>query len=502
MFNVQPFKETIERFAAGEIDTKVYKGISGGYGTYAQRGGKAHMIRLRLPGGDISPKQLRFIADMVKKHGIELIHTTTCQTVQLHNLAPEAVCDIMEKAQEVGIFTKGGGGDHPRNVMATPLSGVRKDEYFDVMPYAKAATEYLLRLDDDIKMPRKLKVAFSSVPESNEVHATFRDLGFVAREDGGFDVYSAGGLGNAPKLGLLTAEAVDPADTLTYIRAMVLTFLENGNYEVRAKARTRFMRDTLGDEGYLEAFNRNLEKAKAENLPKITPEPSAAKTGIRGELSDPRITEQKQDGLYSVLYKPAGGNAAPAVIEKLAAAAEKADVNLRLIPGEGMYIINCTAPEAEEFLAITSDSGTTPIEMSTSCIGSGICQIGLQNSQKLLGEILSAVKAAKVSANSLPPVRISGCTSSCGAHQTNTIGFQGRMKKDADGKAQPAFAVFTGGCELGGGRLGSNTAVVFASDIPEMLVEIARAADASGLDYYSWRTRFPDAMERIIEKYN
>ena len=127
---------------------------------------------------------------MIEKHHIDKVHFTTCQTVQLHNLGPESVYEIIEEAVSYGIITWGGGGDFPRNVMTSPLAGVEQGEYFDVMPYVKATADYLMTLINRVKMPRKLKVGFSNLP-ANRPHATFRDLGFVAKEDGTFDVYSA-----------------------------------------------------------------------------------------------------------------------------------------------------------------------------------------------------------------------------------------------------------------------------------------------------------------------
>ena len=123
----------------------------------------------------------------IEKHGVKKVHFTTCQTIQLHDLDADAVCDIMAGAMEHDIVTLGGGGDFPRNVMAPPLSGTQKGEYFDVLPYAKKAEVFLLTFLDVRKMPRKLKVCFSTGP-ANVTHATFRDLGFVARPDGMFDV--------------------------------------------------------------------------------------------------------------------------------------------------------------------------------------------------------------------------------------------------------------------------------------------------------------------------
>ena len=116
-----------------------------------------------------------------------------------------------------------------------------------------------------VKLPRKLKVSFSNSP-ANETHATFRDLGFAARSDGRFDVYSAGGLGNNPKMGVLCAEGIDGTKVLYYIKAMVKLFVSYGNYEVRAKARTRYMQDVLGEK-YVQEFQKKLEEAfREENL--------------------------------------------------------------------------------------------------------------------------------------------------------------------------------------------------------------------------------------------
>ena len=198
------------------------------------------MLRLRMTAGCVTPEKLAFVAEMVKKHAIGRVHFTTCQTIQLHDLTQEAVCDIMERALDVGIITMGGGGDFPRNVMCSPLSGVEEGEYFDVTPWAQAAGDYLTTFIKAEKMPRKLKVGFSNAP-SNITHATYRDLGFAARPDGLFDVYSAGGLGNNPRFGVKVAEAVKPQDILYYIKAMWLTFRAYGNYENRGKSRTRYM---------------------------------------------------------------------------------------------------------------------------------------------------------------------------------------------------------------------------------------------------------------------
>lgn len=99
-------QEMTEKFYAKEVSVKEYKGFSGGYGSYAQKGGEASMLRLRMPGGRLTKEKLKFIAQMVEQYHVDKAHFTTCQAVQLHDLDKDSVCDIMEKAVDVGIITK------------------------------------------------------------------------------------------------------------------------------------------------------------------------------------------------------------------------------------------------------------------------------------------------------------------------------------------------------------------------------------------------------------
>ena len=144
---------------------------------------------------------------------------------------------------------------------------------------AKEAADYLLGFIKTVKLPRKLKVCFSNCKE-NITHATFRDLGFVAKENGHFDVYSAGGLGRSPRMGVQVASNAAPDKILYYIKAMVNTFVSYGNYENRGKARTRFMQETLGTEGYIKAYQEKLsEVLEKENLDITVTLPEITKQG-------------------------------------------------------------------------------------------------------------------------------------------------------------------------------------------------------------------------------
>ncbi len=496
------FREKTEAFYGGEMDKKDYKGFSGKYGSYAQRDGKAGMLRLRFTGGIMKKDQLKFIADSIEKHHIDLVHLTTCQTVQLHNLKPAQIYDIMEHALEHGIVTMGGGGDYPRNVTMSPLSGA-EEEYFDVASYARAAGRYLLGFIDKKKMPRKLKVAFSNRPE-NVPHATFRDLGFTARRDGTFDVYSAGGLGANPRFGLKVAEAVDPEMILYYIRAMWEVFLAYGNYENRAKARTRYMQQTLGEEGYQKAFQEKLQEvfASGEDLRIQVECEEIKKTGDGTRAEGRWIVKQKQEGLYAFHYHPLGGSIHPSRFREIYdCIADMDQVEIRLSPDESMYVIHLTGSEVRRLEKVLDDGAKTLFEASVACIGASICQVGVRDSQKLLKAAVEAVRASGLSDEALPQIHISGCPSSCGTHQIGRIGFRGGVKM-IDKVPNPAFNLFVNGCdEEGRERMGKELGAILEKDIPAFLVEVGKASDAYGKGFDCWMEEREEEFQQIGKKY-
>lgn len=500
--DLKEFGEMTDKFYKKEINAAQYKGFSGAFGSYAQRGGTASMLRLRLTGGEITKEQLKFIADSIEKYHISLTHITTCQSLQLHNLSAEDVCGLIQESFEHGIITRGGGGDFPRNVMCPPLSGVQQGEYFDVLPYAKEAADYLLGFIKTVKLPRKLKVCFSNCKE-NVTHATFRDLGFVAKENGTFDVYSAGGLGRSPRMGALVATDVAPDKILYYIKAMVETFIAYGDYENRGRARTRFMQETLGTDGYIKAYQEKLAKVLAEESLDLTVTiPEITKQGDGKALDNPRAIPQKQAGLYTVSYHPIGGSPKPGFFRKLYdTILPMENVLVRLSPDESMYIINLTAFEAEKILSLTADGAGNTFESSIACIGASICQVGARDSQALLHACVDRVRKENFPDGTLPQIHISGCPSSCSAHQIAPLGFRGGVRQTPDGP-KPAFSVFKNGCELQGEEVfGEELGVMLESEIPKFLAELGKEIAAQDMTYEQFIAKHHDKFMGIVEKY-
>ena len=144
--------------------------------------------------------KLAFVAGCIETYGIDLVHFTTCQTVQLHNLNEKTVCRIALEALEHGIITEGAEAEYfPRNVMVSLFPVWRRRSI--LMLCLILLRSPIIFKPITANAAEELKVAFSNSAE-NLTHATFRDLGFAARPDGLFDVYSAGGLGINPSFGI------------------------------------------------------------------------------------------------------------------------------------------------------------------------------------------------------------------------------------------------------------------------------------------------------------
>ncbi|WP_250675095.1 nitrite/sulfite reductase [Paraclostridium ghonii] len=503
---IQEFREKGHKFLNKEISKADFKHTSGGMGVYAQRDGQHFMIRLRVASGILNLEQLKLVQGFVHKYNLQQIHLTTRQAIQLHTITIDEVCDIMEEGIHKGIYTRGSGGNFPRNVAISPLSGVDPEDVFDVTPYATKVNEHFMSKITTYKLPRKLKVAFSSSPK-DESKATINDLGFMAvKKDKKeyFKVYIAGGMGKNPMKGCEYDELVEPKDVLYHVEAMTNLFIEKGNYENKNKARTRYILMEMGKDALLECYKKHLKEVKEKhNLDISVVQKVYDKKGIKIDITDDRLVEQRQEGLYSVYVHPVNGQLKSSDLDKIIDTVNNMeDIEIRLAMSEGLYIRNLNGEEAKLVLDITKDiTGKYKIQQSTACIGVPICQIGIVESQETLEEIINYLKEKNYNSDNLPRIHISGCPNSCSAHQVAPIGFAGKKKKVED-KTQDAFEIHIGGrASLDETRLGKVHGDVLRKDVPCLLYDISESLAKSNLEFYEYIEKNEDELNNIVNKY-
>ena len=242
------------------------------------------------------------------------------------------------------------------------------------------------------------------------------------------------------------------------------------------------------------------DEAKAAGGLDLEVTPAEVTKAGEGEIADARVIPQKQEGLYAVKYHPIGGNLPVGKLGELyRLLRDMKDVEGRIGPNETMYIINLTASEAQQVLDATADGAVTEFEYSSACVGATICQQGVRDSQGLMKACVAAVREAGIPNGALPRIVISGCASSCAAHQAGTMGFQGTVKP-VEGKPQPAFKMLLGGSDaLGKAAFGKEMGIILEKDIPAMLVEMGKAAGDMG--WNAWSAEREEELQQIIAKY-
>lgn len=502
------FRENGHKFLNKEINVAQFKAISGGMGVYAHRGGQEFMIRLKTPSGRATKEDLAKIYEWANRYGLEWVHPTTREAVQLHGLKIDDVCDIMEEAIDYGIYTRGSGGNYPRNVAISPLSGVQKGEVFDVTPYAEAVNKYIMERVNTYKLPRKIKTAMAT-NSIDEPHCTATDIGFLAVKENGenfFKIYLAGGLGRNSKLSIEYDELVKAEDAVYYFEALKRLFVAEGDYSNKNKARIRYIVERMGEEEFLKCYKKHLAEVfedEGENLKIDVKENEITKVGSKTDVKDNRLVEQKQEGLYSIYFHPFGGKLKMVDFKDIIDATKDMEaVDFRFTMEEGMYIRNLNGKEAEEILELTKGrGGELKVMQSTSCIGVPICQLGIGNSQGLLMSIIEKLSNENIDKDLLPKIHISGCGNSCGVHEIGQIGFAGKTKRVND-EVRKCFELHIGGdYKIDNSKLGEIYGDMLEEEIPNFIYDLYVALEKENAEFESWYKQNKEEFKNIADKY-
>jgi sulfite reductase (ferredoxin) len=193
----------IRAFREGKIHDEKFRSLRLARGVYGQRQPGVQMVRIKLPFGKVTFKQLLKIADIADEYGSGNLHLTTRQDIQIHYVSLDRTPQLWADLERDDITLREACGNTVRNVTSSPASGVDPQEPFDVSPYAQATFEYFLRNPICQDMGRKFKIAFSS-SDADTAFAYIHDVGLIPKlkENGerGFKVLLGGGLGAQPLL--------------------------------------------------------------------------------------------------------------------------------------------------------------------------------------------------------------------------------------------------------------------------------------------------------------
>lgn len=462
------YRGQVKKFLQGDISPMMFKAYRVPMGIYEQRTVGKYMVRIRIGAGLVLPYQLERIAQLSKTFGNGIVHVTTRQDIQIHEVKIEDTPDLLEGLLDVGLSSRGGGGNTVRNITACPLTGICDKEIFDVNPYAIATAEYLLQDRSSFNLPRKFKIVFSGCPEDC-AFASVADLGFFAHiKDNitGFAVYAAGGLGSNPAVAVKIEDFIEADKIFEVTEAIKRLFDKHGDRTNKHKARLRYVLAKLGTEKFRELYQKEKKLLIENGLPYPVPK-------VRDILSTCSIP----DKLHTIRLWLKKGDIPADDLSKVALIAAKYGQGLLRTTQLQDILIASIGPEDtdkvnEELRKLSIDVFGDGRPKLVACAGASTCKLGLCLSRGLADAITNTL-SEKVVPGKEPQtaIRISGCPNSCGHHHIADIGFQGRAKR-INGRLMPCYDVLTDGKTFeGDSHLAKTIGTVPAKTIPGILAE-------------------------------
>src|SRR5262245_48358272 len=138
-------EKKIRLFRDGKIDEEKFRSLRLARGIYGQRQPGVQMIRIKLPFGRVTTKQLRRIADISDEYASSNLHATTRQDIQIHFVSLDRTPELWTKLEKDDITLREACGNTVRNITAADIAGIDPEETFDVTPYAHGMLEYFMR---------------------------------------------------------------------------------------------------------------------------------------------------------------------------------------------------------------------------------------------------------------------------------------------------------------------------------------------------------------------
>ena len=276
------------------------------------------MMRVRIPGGQLSADQLHAIAGVAKEYGRDLADVTDRQNVQFHWISIQDVPAIWARLEEVGLSSQQACGDVPRNILGCPVAGLDAAEVLDASPALRATEEVATNSPELTNLPRKFKTAISGCASQCTAHEV-NDVSFVGvlGTDGrpGFDVWVGGGLSTNPMLAQRLGAFARPEQVPQVWAGVAGLFRDYGYRRLRSRARLKFLVADWGADRFREVLEQEYLNGRrlADG-----PAPPAPAPGSRDHIG----VHRQRDRLYYVGVAPHTGRTSGTQLWQVADLAE------------------------------------------------------------------------------------------------------------------------------------------------------------------------------------
>ena len=251
------FRDQVARRLAGEMTEEQFKPLRLMNGLYLQL--HAYMLRVAIPYGTMSGRQLRKLADIGRRYDRGYGHFTTRTNLQFHWVKLADTPDILDELASIDMHAIQTSGNCIRNVTADPYAGATADEIDDPRIWSEAIRQWSSLHPEFSFLPRKFKIAITASARDRTV-ARAHDIGLMVRRarDGtlGFEVIVGGGMGRTPFIGPTIREFLPANRLFSYLEAILRVYNRHGRRDNIYKARIKILVSALGRE----AFARQVDE--------------------------------------------------------------------------------------------------------------------------------------------------------------------------------------------------------------------------------------------------
>ena len=251
------YRDQTRRYLAGELSEEQFLQLRLRNGLYIQR--LAPMLRVAIPYGTLSSRQLRMLAHIARQYDRGYGHLSTRQNIQFNWPELEEVPDILADLATVQMHAIQTSGNCIRNVTTDEFAGVAADEEIDARPYCELIRQWSTSHPEFDWLPRKFKIAVTGAPVDRAA-INVHDIGIRAYRPGAtgsgngggvvFDIKVGGGLGRTPVIGAMIREGLPARHLLTYLEAIMRVYNRYGRRDNKYKARIKILVRAMTPDGF------------------------------------------------------------------------------------------------------------------------------------------------------------------------------------------------------------------------------------------------------------
>ncbi|WP_176595281.1 MULTISPECIES: nitrite/sulfite reductase [Sphingobium] len=487
---VEEFRDQVQRRLAGALTEDQFKPLRLMNGLYLQL--HAYMLRVAIPYGTLSAKQMRKLGEIAAKYDKGYGHFTTRQNLQYNWIKLADAPEILAELATVEMHAIQTSGNCIRNISSDQYAGVSADEVTDPRPWAELLRQWSTFHPEFTYLPRKFKIC---VIASEEDRAAMRlhDIGLkLVSRDGqiGAEVYAGGGMGRTPMVAPQIKDFVPEDEIVSYLEACLRVYNRYGRRDNKYKARIKILVHELGVEEYKRQVEEEYAHMKqlglnppTEELNRIRPffAGPAYEQGLADEIDradpafalwvDRQVAAHKQPGyaIVNISLKPKGGIPGDASAEQIGLVADLAETysfdELRVTHAQNLVLPHVKKADLYAIWQKLDEAGLAEANLDLitdiiACPGLDYCSLANARSiplaQKLSERFASAERQKDLGELK---VKISGCINACGHHHAGHIGVLG-----VDRKGVENFQLSLGGSGAEDAAVGQITGPGFSED--------------------------------------